>query len=366
MKLETIREHLVEAVSRAQYAAGRNPTLPVLAGVLLEAKGSTLTLYTTNLDLGISISLSVKVLEEGKVVVPAHILNALLNSLASEKSITLTSDGQTLVVKTKSAESTIKTLPVEEFPIIPALQENDSFSLAAKDFVQGIKAVSYAASVGSIKPELSSIYIHHQGEYLVFAATDSFRLAEKKIKVKHPPHFNKILIPQKNATEIARVFDQINSDITLSIEENQIAFRSVNIYVTSRTIDGNFPDYKQIIPKEFLAKVILLKQDLVSSLKTTIIFSDAYNQLKFHVAPEKKLFQIESKNQNIGENIQAIPAALEGKPLSLSVNHRYFTDCFPSIASDSLSIAFVGDGRPIVVEGVGDRSFMYLVMPMNR
>jgi DNA polymerase-3 subunit beta len=366
MKIESIKEKLVEAVSRAEKVAGKNPTLPVLAGLHLEAKGTTLTIRATNLDLGISISLPVKVLEEGSVVVPAQILSAFLNSLSKEKSITLSAKEQVLTVNTSSTHSTIKTLPAEEFPIIPEIKENNSFSLPVRDLVVGIRAVSYAAATGSIKPELSSVCMLHEGEFLVFVATDSFRLAEKKIKVKKIPHFNSLLIPQKNAAEIVRIFDSVDDDISLSIEDNLIALRSGNIYLTSRIIDGTFPDYKQIIPKESTSKAVVLKQDIVSSLKTSLIFSDSFNQLKFTVSPKEKRFEIESKNQNIGENTHMIAAALEGKDISLSVNYRYFTDSFNSIAADSVAILFSGEGRPIVLEGVGDKSFRYLVMPMNR
>lgn len=366
MKIESIKEKLVDAVSRAEKVAGRNPTLPVLAGLYLEAKGTILTIRATNLDLGISISLPVRVLEEGRVVVPAQILSSFLNSLSKEKSITLSAKDQTLTINTSSNHSTIKTLPAEEFPIIPEIKERDSFSLPVRDLLSGIKSVSYAAAIGSIKPELSSVCLLHEEENLIFVATDSFRLAEKKIKVKKAPHFNSLLIPQKNAVEIVRIFDSIDDDIFLSIEDNQIAFRAGNIYLTSRIIDGTFPDYKQIIPKEFTSKAVVLKQDIVSSLKTSLIFSDSFNQLKFTIAPKEKRFEIESKNQNIGENTHTLDAALEGKELSLSVNHRYFTDSFNSIAADSLAISFAGEGRPIVLEGVGDRSFKYLVMPMNR
>jgi DNA polymerase-3 subunit beta len=366
MKIESIKEKLVDAVSRAEKVAGRNPTLPVLAGLHLEAKGSNLTIRATNLDLGISISLPVKVLEEGVVVVPAQVFSAFLNSLSKEKSITLSSDAQTLTIKTPSTNSAIKTLPAEEFPIIPAIKEGGNFSLPSHDLIAGIRSVVYASAVGSIKPELSSVCLLHEGESLVFVATDSFRLAEKKIKVKKIPDFNSLLIPQKNAVEIARIFESVDDDISMSVQDNQIAFRAGNIYLTSRVIDGTFPDYKQIIPKEMTSKAIVLKQDLVSSLKTALIFSDAFNQLKFTVSPKEKLFEVEAKNQNIGENTHTIPAVLEGKDLTLAVNHRYFTDSFNSITADSVSLSFAGEGRPIVLEGVGDKTFKYLVMPMNR
>ena len=217
-----------------------------------------------------------------------------------------------------------------------------------------------------MKPELSSVFMGHEGENLVFAATDSFRLAEKRIKTRKIPNFKYILIPQKNVSEIVRIFDSVDEEISLSVEENQIAFRAGGIYLTSRLIDGVFPDYKQIIPKETTSKAVILKQDLISSLKTALVFSDPLNQLRITLSPKKKVFEIESKNNNIGENVYAVDAVIEGDELTINVNHRYITDCFQSINADTINLSFAGQARPIVVTGVGDKSFLYLTMPMNK
>jgi DNA polymerase-3 subunit beta len=217
-----------------------------------------------------------------------------------------------------------------------------------------------------MKPELSSISITHEGEFLVFAATDSFRLAEKKIRIKKTPHFKQILLPQKNAVEITRIFDRGEEELSLSIEEHQLAIRSTNVYLVSRIIDGVFPDYRQIIPKETSSKAIVLKQDLATSLKTSLIFSDAFNQLTLHLMPVAKKFEIEARNSTVGENVHSIESVLEGEDISINVNHRYFTDGFQPITTDSVSLSLSGEAKPIVVQGVGDTSFLYLVMPMNR
>jgi DNA polymerase-3 subunit beta len=366
MKIECIKDRLADAVGKAEKVAGRNPTLPILSGLHLQALKNTLTIRATNLDLGISISIPVKVIEPGEIVVPAHILNSFLNSLVKEKSIALNSKEQTLRVATNSTETSIKTLPVDDFPIIPEIKDDENLTLPSRDLVIGFKSVIYAAATGSMKPELSSICLAHEGDSIVFVATDSFRLAEKKIKIKKVTNFKQVLIPQKNTAEIVRIFDLVDDDISISIEENQIALRGGGIYLTSRIIDGVFPDYKQIIPKETTSKAIVLKQDLVNSLKTALIFSDSLNQLRLTLAPSKKLFEIESKNNNIGENVYAVEAAIEGADLTINVNHRYLTDCFQSIPADTINLSFSGQTKPIVVTGVGDKSFMYLTMPMNR
>ena len=366
MKIECIKDKLEEALVKAEKIAGKNVTLPVLTGLHLSAHKNTLTIKATNLDLGISINLPVKVDEPGSVVVPAHIITSFVSSLSKDRSITISTKEQVLEIKTPNTKTVIKTLPGEDFPLIPEIGDDNEFSIPARDLVFGIKSVIYASAVGSVKPELSSISITPNKEHLEFAATDSFRLAEKKIRVKNIPHFKQILIPQKNAIEIIKIFDHIGEDVSISIEEHQAAFRSTNTYLTTRIVEGVFPDYKQILPKKNTTTAVILKQDLITSLKTSSIFSDTFNQLTLKVMTKAKRFEIESKNNTVGENINSVDAVLEGDDIIINVNHRYFVDCFQSIATDSVSLGFSGEAKPIVVQGVGDQNFLYLVMPMNK
>ncbi|MEK9171816.1 MAG: DNA polymerase III subunit beta [Patescibacteria group bacterium] len=366
MKIECIKEQLEEVLNKADKIAGKNITLPVLSGLYLDARQNSLSIKATNLDLGISLTLPVKVIESGIVVVPAHVISSFISSLSKDKNITISTKNQVLEIKTSSTKTGIKTLSSEDFPVIPEIGEDKVFSMPTRDLLFGIKSVLYAAAVGSIKPELSSISITYEGEFLTFAATDSFRLAEKKIRVKKVPHFKQILIPQKNAMEIVKIFDKSDEEISISIEEHQIALRAQNIYLTSRIVEGTFPDYRQIIPKETTSKAVLLKQDLINSLKTSLIFSDAFNQLTLKLSPKTKSFEIESKNSTIGESVHTVESVLEGDNISINVNHRYFTDCFQSIMTDSVSLSFSGQAKPIIIQGVGDTSFLYLVMPMNQ
>jgi len=366
MKIESIKDKLEEALIKAEKISGKNVTLPVLTGLHLSAHKNSLTIKATNLDLGISINIPVKVDEPGSVVVPAHVISSFISSLSRDRNIVISTKDQVLEIKTPTTKTSIKTLPGDDFPLIPEIGDDNEFSIPTRDLIFGIKSVIYSAAVGSVKPELSSISIKPEGEFLIFAATDSFRLAEKKIRVKKVPHFKRILIPQKNALEIIKIFDHGEEDISISIEEHQAAFRSSNIYLTSRIIEGVFPDYRQIIPKKITTTAVTLKQDLITTLKTSLIFSDTFNQLTLKLIPKVKKFEIESKNNTVGENVNSIEAALEGEDLNINVNHRYFTDCFQSIATDSVSLGFSGQSKPIVVQGVGDTSFLYLVMPMNR
>jgi len=194
MKIECIKDHLEEALNKAEKIASKNITLPVLSGLYFEAKQNTLSIKATNLDLGISITLPVKVLDPGVVVVPAHVISSLISSLSSkDRNVVLNLKNQVFEVKTSTTKTSIKILPSDDFPLIPEINDDKTFSIPSRDLIFGIKSVIYAASIGSIKPELSSISITHEGEHLIFAATDSFRLAEKKIRVKKIPHFKQIL-----------------------------------------------------------------------------------------------------------------------------------------------------------------------------
>src|SRR4029078_7500013 len=144
------------------------------------------------------------------------------------------------------------------------------------------------------------------------------------------------------------------------------AFSYQDVYITSRVIDGVFPDYKQIIPKVVKTEVTLLKQDLVSGLKISNIFSDKFSQVIFNVLPKEKILKITTKNIDIGENVNNIDAVIKGDDLTISFNYKYIIDCFQSLDSDSITLCFSDTNKPMIIKGVSDKSFLYLVMPMNK
>ncbi|MEK7574815.1 MAG: DNA polymerase III subunit beta [Patescibacteria group bacterium] len=366
MKIECAQNTLQIALSQAEKISGKNLNLPVLACVLIDAKRGQLVLRSTNLDLGLETVVSAKVEIPGVVAVPSAVLNACIANIPKEKSVKLESDGTTLIVTTNKSRSIIKCFPADDFPTIPEIPKTQSSELSSIDFVKGLKAVWYSSSLSSIKPELSSVCIYPEESNIIFAATDSFRLAEKKVQTKQIKDFERILIPFKNVTEIIRVLERAEGMIEVRFSKNQIAFVFEGTYLTSRVIDGIFPDYRQIIPKEFKTEAILLKEDLVQSLKISTIFSDSFNQVSMAISPEEKRFELTTKNSTLGENTTKIDAALSGDPAEANFNYRYVSDCLQSIDADSISVSLSGPSRPVVIRGVSDKSFTYLVMPMNR
>jgi len=201
---------------------------------------------------------------------------------------------------------------------------------------------------------------------LIFVSTDSFRLAEKKIKIKVSEEIPGILIPFKNVSEILRIFGEVQDVVKVCFNKNQISFSSDNIYLTSRVIDGVFPDYRQIIPKEFKVEAVVLKQDLLNALKLSNIFSDKFNQINLRISPKEKVFELSSANNDVGENKTYLDAAIKGEDILLGFNYKYFLDCFQSINVDSISIRLNQASKPMLISGSSDKSFTYLIMPMNR
>ena len=366
MKIECIKEKLVYAISKAERITTKNITLPILNCVLLEAHDSTLTIKATNLDLGVEITLPVKVIKPGSIAVSGSVLYNFISNLTNDKNITLEVISGNLKVLTKHSQSLIKAFPVDDFPNIPKISGGTPFTFNVPSMIKGFKSVMYSSSVSTIRPVLSSVLVVSEDDGVVFVATDSFRLAEKRVGVKKHKDFSQILIPFKNVGEIIRTLEDIKDDVDVHLSENQIAFSYNDIYVTSRVIDGVFPDYKQIIPKDLKTDVVVLKQDFISSLRISNIFADKFSQVTFNINPKEKTFKITTKNMDIGENENSIDAVIKGEGLSISFNHKYIIDCFQSIDSDSISLSFSDNNKPMVIRGVSDKSFLYLVMPMNK
>ncbi len=366
MKLECLKEKLNIGISKAEKIVSKNINMPVLSCLLLETKGNNLIIKSTNLDIGLEISIPVKTIEEGKVAVPANVLGSFLNNISEDKSIVLETNDSILKISTSKSEANIKTQNFEDFPTIPTIDNGKVCKISAKDLQNGIKSVIYSASVSSVKPELASVYMYSNEENLVFVATDSFRLAEKTIKLKKKVDLPGILIPFKNASDILKIFDGIEEEIEINATKNQISFTVAGLYVVSRVIDGNFPDYKQILPKEEKTKVIVLKQDLLNTLKISNIFSDNFNQINISVKDGGKGIELKTKNSNVGEYTNKVDAKIEGEGIEVNFNYRYIAESLPSIMSDSIAMIFNGINRPLIIKGTSDSSFTYLVMPMNR
>ncbi len=366
MKIEILKDKILDAVSQTERIAGKHVTLPILSFIVIESKKDRVVVKATNLDVGVEIDVPAKVIEEGVVALSGVLLKAFLSNVTQSKSVTLeTSDG-TCTVSALGNKATFNTMSPEDFPVIPQVVEGNTFEIGSRELILGLRSVVWSSAVTTIKPELSSVYIYEDSGDLVFVATDSFRLAEKRVQVKKIQGFEPILIPFKNVLEIVRVFENSNENLVLVVSKNQLSITTSNTHLSSRVIDGNFPDYRQIIPKEFSTKSVVLKSDLVNALKLGSIFSNSFNQLTMNFNIKDKTLSFITKNNEVGESEQSIKGTFEGEDISLSFNYKFIMDCLSSIESDSVSLKVAGQGRPIIINPSNSNSFTYLVMSMNR
>ncbi|MEK9182838.1 MAG: DNA polymerase III subunit beta [Patescibacteria group bacterium] len=365
MKLECQVEKIKSGILQVEKITGKNLTLPILNSILLIASFKSLKLRSTNLSLGIEVEIPAKVEKEGIVAVSGSVLGGIFSNVFQNENVYLEDLGGNLLIKTKKSQIKLKCQPHDDFPTIPKVA-GTIFEIEAKKLIDGIKSVYYSSSPSDIKPEISSVFIYSLDNDLVFVSTDSFRLAEKKIKTKRLEEVPGILIPFKNVSEILRVFGEFAGVIEVCFNKNLISFSTGDTYLTSRVIDGIFPDYRQIIPKGSETTAVVLKQDLLNALKLSNIFSDKLNQVNLKISPKEKILELSSANNDVGENKTYLDAALEGENVLLSFNYKYFLDCLQSINTDSVSIKLSGATRPIVISPVSDSSFTYLIMPMNR
>lgn len=365
MIFETTVEKLTGVIESADRVTARNASLPALANILILVSGKTVKIRATNLSLGVEFELPVKAEKDGVIAIDGKTLAGFLNTLPKSEKIKLTLQNTVLSIIGGNNRTNIKIHPYEDFPTLPAIS-GTQVAIPKAEFIRGVKHTAFAAASSDIKPEISSVYLTAEQNTLYFVATDSFRLAEKKENLKKPVEFPAIIIPYKNIIEIARILENIEGDIVLTVNENQIAITAPNLYLTSRIVSGSFPDYKQIIPKEFATEVVVLKQDLLNTLKAANIFSDKFNQISFAINPSKKTFTCVSKNADVGEYDGAIGATLTGDDVTIALNQRYLIEALTLIPQDSITIGLNGSNRAVVIRGISDASFTYLLMPMNR
>lgn len=366
MKLEVFKDDLKLAISNAERLTGKNLSLPALSHILFEAKGRNLIIKATNLDLGVEILVPSKISTEGRLLVAGSVLANFLSNLTKDDKITLETNLNNLVVTTLHTKSVFNTYSADDFPSIPKLN-GSGIKLPTPQLLAGIKAVIYAASTSDIKPEIASVYFYQDNGDLVFVATDSFRLAEKRItlekKIKDPLS---LIVPLRNAAEILRVFEGESGEVTIQSTPNQLSLSTNTVYLTSRLVDGVFPDYRQILPKGATTEAVVLRHDLSNTLKLANVFSDKLNQINLKIAVKDGWLELSSRNAEVGEVSSNLEATLEGEDVEAGYNVRFMLDCFSSIQSDSVNLRLNGKNRPLVISGIGDPSFTYLVMPLNR
>lgn len=366
MNISIEKKTFIDAVYKvARFAERKSTTLPALASVLILANDEGIKMRATNLETGIDLTVEGVCGTHGVVAIPATLLQQIASALTGIGRITIEHIGDTISLTSDSSKSSIKTVPYDDFPSIPVPEHGDnSLTVSGAVLRTVFSAVASCASQSTVRPELASLYLEVEGGVLTVVATDSFRLAEKKIPLSNKGFQGKFLIPAKNALEIAQALP--DDEVTIVFDEHQCACITNHGTIVSRLTNATYPDYRQIIPKDVLVEATILRRDIELGLKHTTIFSDAFQKVSLNFDPKKNAVTLYAKNPDLGESIETVSAKVVGDAAQLSFNHRFLTTVFSLTGAESITLTASGIGRPLILRGVGDNSLLYLISPMNQ
>lgn len=373
MKLEILKENFKTSLSIVERVAGRNLSLPILNNILLKAEDNFLNLNSTDLETAIRLWILTKIIKKGEVVVPAKLLSNFVSSLPEEK-ISLEVQGKNLQIESKNFKTKIQGYSPEEFPIIPEFKNHPEYlEVKNKDFCQGLSQVVDMASSSQNRPEISGVYLSFSKNSIRMAATDSFRLAEKIIPLENSIEKDyAIIIPQKPAKEIINILEEKEGLLKVYFSTSQALFEfpikespNPEVQIISRLIEGEYPNYQDIIPKKFKTQTILEKEEFLNQIKIASLFSGKVNEVKVKVNNSKKEVEISSKNPDVGETNSTIKAKIEGDSVEASFNYKFLMEGLLKIKSFEVSFNLNNKEGPCVLKPVGDASYTYVVMPIK-
>jgi DNA polymerase III subunit beta len=363
MKFECRGEVFIKAVQQVARARSKMQSQNYLQDLHLELDTHLLTLRATNLELFCEKSIPVKGLTNGTCILQGEAFLRILSTFQSLDTVLVCEVNEGVFsVTTEKGVVEIKTTPYEDFPTLPS-QGMTIGKLSKENLNTLLKEVSFCAATTDIKPEISSVYIYTKDEYVYAVATDSYRLAEKKI----PNETNldcSLLIPQKHIGDILQILSEEENELTLSQHESILSITTSNLTLSIHIVTGQFPDYKQLFPKEFTTKATLAKEELQKTLTLTTLFNEQYSQVECIFTDSKVTFH--SRNESIGQVTHTISASKKGEDIEVKYNNRYFLDVLSHIEGGTVECMFTTPNRPMFIQGTKDINFIYLLMPLNR
>ena len=372
MKLVCLQKNLQKGLNITERIVGKNTTLPILNNVLLETQKGLLSISSTNLEIGINCLISAKIEKAGSITVPAKLFSGFVNNLPNDK-IFLELKNNNLNVKLLNYKAIISGESAKNFPIIPKITGEELFIVNTVILKNGLNQVIYAASFTENRPEINGIFINIIKDKIIMAATDSFRLAEKTINFNKKSENNtSFIIPIRSAQELLRILGEKSGEVKLVVNKNQILFSikdnntdEPSVDLVSRLIDGNFPDYKQLIPKDFKTKLIINKNELLNSVKISSVFSGKINDVKFSVSGAKNEIDVVAKDFSAGENSSKIKGEITGDDLEITFNYKYIIDGLNSLSGENIFWGFNGPTQPSLLRVLDNRDYFYIVMPIR-
>ncbi len=367
MKIECTIDKLKQALELVSVTVSKQATSVLLQNIYIEVSNHSILFRSTTIDTSSEIRIPVKVEEVGKCLIHGETITKLVQSIVTqEKNIVLWSSDSVLYVEYGKNTHTLKLTPFEDFPHIPNISENATkLTIPVEKIVEGVSMVSFAAAQSDLKPEIASVYVYGVENEIVFVSTDSYRLAEKKIRLKGCEQLH-LLLPNKLVPELLKILKHFSKDVEFEFNKNTLLIKNESQTVHIRLIDGIFPNYRQIIPLSGTTTVTVLKHDVQNIIRTLSLFTDRYNQVTFEMIPDEKGCKISTENGDVGSSTQFLSATIQGEPLTLSINSKYLNDVLSYLVKESIIFECTTVQKPIIVKSAADGSFIYLIMPLSR
>lgn len=382
MKFSCTQENLYQGLQVVGHATGKNNSLPILNNVLLKIENKELRLLSTNLEIAVSATVRAKTEEDGDITVPAKLLLEYI-SVCPQGRVDVELKGADIKVQTQNDTTTIKGVSSQDFPLIPSINKNISYGLGAQDFKQALQKVMFAVSKNEARPELCGVFMDFNSikeGVLTLAATDSYRLAEKKVSLLgnfgergYAKDAQKVIVPGKTIQEVLRVIglfheDENQTPLEITIQDNQIVFSYGTVEIYSRLIEGKYPDYTQIIPRQFKTSVYVQVGEWIKRIKAASLFSNTGVQgvvFEFVSGNDQKVV-ISSVSGQTGEHTSTVLSKIDGENNKITLNYRYLLDGLMNLFVEEAEFQIVSSESPCVLRPKGSEDYLYIIMPIRQ
>jgi DNA polymerase-3 subunit beta len=375
MKVTVLQENLARGLSVVSRAVSPRSTLPVLSNILIASDEGRLRLSATNLELGITCWIAARIDEEGSTTVPARTFADLVNTLPGDQvQLMLDVKTQSLHVKGGTSNNDIKCIDAQEFPPLPVPEMDGAIQLNVADFKEMIQQVAFAASTDEARPVLMGVLLHVEKDKLTMAAADGFRLSVRKAVLANPvPQPLNLIIPARALNELARVAGDGEEPIYMVSPKNrgQVLFRVKDVEVVSQLIDGTFPDYQQIIPRNYKSRTLVSTASLLKACKQAEIFArEGSNVARFDIKQANGEMQpseveISATSEETGKNETIVEATVDGGSVLIAFNVKFLREALEIIKTPNVALETSAANAPGVVRPVGDDNFLHVIMPMH-
>ena len=365
MKFTCEQGNFLKALNQVSRIVSARTTLPILSNILLSVTKDKIFLSSTDLEVAVTAQAEGKIEQEGKLTIPARLLSDFITN-NHDKTINFSTPKENVLnLKSEHFEAKITGISAEEYPTIPEMPKENILNIEAKELLEAIKKTVIATANDETRPVLAGIYFQFDGKVLTMAATDSFRLAEKKIALKEEVVDKKFIVPMRTMAEVLRLMSSIEGDsVAISFTENQIAFKIGKTEVVSRLIEGAFPNYAQIIPANFKISITADFNTLNDAVKMSALFSkNSANNIKFNV--KDGALTIISEAAETGEATSKIPAEITGGDITVAFNARYILDVLQILASEKITINLNDEASAGMITTQDDKNYLYIAMPLR-